>query len=440
MSTEDRVRAATRARAGLVRQVRPLELPDERPARGRRSRRARPVRDARRWLTWGGPIAAAVLVTAVALVLVLVRQAPSPPLTNGPLVPATNAPSVPASVPRYYVVLNSSGSLLVADDRTGRTLAAVSPPAGQGFYGVTAAADDRTFVVSSTDRVDNAEAKTTWYLLRITPGAAHPTRLTQLHIAPLLAQVTGLALSQDGRELAVMFANSSLQLRTYSVSSGALLGSWHTNTEYYWPEMGGANAYGLSWLADGRHVSFRFDAYAKNSTAHLVTVRTLDVGAAGHDLIAGSRLDLQVPLSVTHPAVAEPCLTSLAAPDGRSVICGTADLPAPDQPGCAGTPPSFVSYSTATGERLRVLYQYPHPCQGRNAPSPWMAAPLWTDSSASQVIGFIQILPNARAHWTTVLGLIVAGHLIPLPAPVVNSQLSITSGFAVLYRPGSIAF
>ena len=33
---EERVRAATRARAGLVGQVRPLELPDELPARGRR--------------------------------------------------------------------------------------------------------------------------------------------------------------------------------------------------------------------------------------------------------------------------------------------------------------------------------------------------------------------------------------------------------------------
>jgi hypothetical protein len=443
MSIEDRVRAATRARAGLVRQVRPLELPDELPARGRRSRhtrparRARAARDPRHWLNWGAPIAAAALVTALALVLVLLRQAPAP--QSGPAAP-TSAQPIPASVPRYYAVLAPGGVLLVADDRTGRTLAAISPPAGRAFIGVTAAADDRTFVVSSYNYLDTPKAETTWYLLRITPGAAHPTRLTQLPIAPLQAQLSGLALSQDGRELAVMFANSSLQLRTYSVSSGALLGSWHTNTDYWIPRTGGANAYGLSWLADGRHVSFRFDAYAKGSAIHLVTVRTLDVGAAGHDLIADSRLDLQVPLSVTHPAVAEPCYTSLATPDGHSVICGTADVPAPDQPGCTGTPPSFVSYSTATGEQLRVLYQYPHPCRNGDAPSPWMAAPLWTDPSASQIIGLIQILPNAPAYWTAVLGLVVAGHLTPLPPPVANSLLSVKSGFATLYDPGSIAF
>jgi hypothetical protein len=434
MSTEDRVRAATRARTALVRDIRPLELPADLPAR--------PRRRGDRWITWGAPLAAAALVMGVALILMALRQMSAPPA--GPAVP-TSAPIVPESVPRYYAVLGRSGGLLVADDRTGRTLAAVSPPAGQGFYGVTAAADDRTFVVSSTTTLGNANDETTWYLLRITPGAARPARLTQLPIAPLRANLSGLALSQDGRELAVMVSSSlqlrgSLQLRTYSVSSGALLGSWQTNTSYWLSDIGGANAYGLSWRADGRHISFRFDAYAKGSATQLVTVRTLDVGAAGHDLIADSRLDLQVPLSVTRPAVAQPCLTSLTTPDGRSVICGTADAPAPDQPGCAGTPPSFVSYSAATGERLRVLYQYPDPCRSRNARTPWLAAPLWTDSSASQVIGFIQIFPNSPAHWTAVLGLIVRGQLTPLPAPVANSLLSVDSGFALAYRPGSIAF
>ena len=46
MSTEDRVRAATRARTDLVTRIRPLELPDELAVRARRPRFAR------RWNGW----------------------------------------------------------------------------------------------------------------------------------------------------------------------------------------------------------------------------------------------------------------------------------------------------------------------------------------------------------------------------------------------------
>jgi len=422
MSTEDRVRAATRARASLVRQVRPLELPDELPARGRGSRRARPTRraraarDPRHWLNWGAPLAAAALVTALALALVLLRQAPAP--QSGPATP-TSAPSIPASVPRYYAVLDRSGGIVVADDRTGSTVVAFTAPVGQDFTGVTAAADDRTFVLSS---FDHAKAETTWYLLRITPGVpyagAYTGALRPLPIKPLRAQVSGLALSPDGRELAVMFNGASgLQLSTYSVSSGALLGSWHTSTAYWMLRTGGANAFGLSWLADGRHVSFRFDAYAKNSTVHLVQVRTLDVAAAGHDLLADSRLDLQTRLSATAPALTEPCFSSLVTPDGGRVICGTAGITVQAHPGCTGTPPSFASYSAATGEPLRVLYLSYRPCSGG------VAVPLWTDSSASQVIGLIAGTADFPRTEAPAVYLIVDGNLTPLPGSAVSSVL-----------------
>lgn len=423
---EERVRAATRARAGLVRQVRLLELPDELPARGRRGRRSRPAypaRPARHWFTWGAPLTAAALVTALALALVLLRQAPAP--QSRPATP-TSTPPVPAPVPRYFVILariSGVGGAVVADDHTGDNIAAVPPPAGQAFTGVTGAADDRTFVLGSYDN-----AVTTWYLLRITPGAADPGQVTRLPIAPLRAQVKGLALSADGRTLAVMFDGSSgVQLSTYSLSSGALLGSWHTSTSYWMVRADGANAYGLSWLADGRHVAFRFDAYAKNSASHLVTVRTLDVAAAGHDLLADSRLDLQVPLSVTSPTVSEPCFTSLAAPDGRSVVCG-AGITAQSQTSCTGTPASYVSYSTATGKRLRVLYQYPSPCPSM------IPVPLWTDSSASQVIGIAYESVGTLGRAAPLVGLIAAGHFTLLPADSVRPMLSVANPL------GGIAF
>lgn len=415
---EERVRAATRARAGLVRQVRPLELPDELPARGRRGRRFRPAypaRTARHWFTWGAPLTAAALVTALALALVLLRQAPAP--QSGPATP-TSTPSVPAQVPRYFVVLariSGVGGAVVADDHTGDNIAAVPPPAGQAFTGVTGAADDRTFVLGSY-----GDAVTTWYLLRINPGAADPGQLTRLPIAPLRAQVKGLALSADGRTLAVMFDGSSgVQLSTYSVSSGALLGSWHTNTDYWIVRADGANAYGLSWLADGRHVAFRFDAYAKNSTTHLVTVRTLEVTAAGHDLIADSRLNLQLPLSDTKPVLTEQCFSSLVTPDGGRVICGTAGITVQVNPGCAGTPPSFDSYSTATGGFLRALYLSYGQCSGG------IAVPLWTDASARQVIGLISGSAGFPRAGASGVYLIVDGNLTPFPASVVSRVLSV---------------
>jgi len=65
----------------------------------------------------------------------------------------------------------------VGDDRTGRTVAVLNPTAAQNFYGVTAAADDKTFVLMN---YEGARQETTFYLLRLTPGAAHPAQLTKL--------------------------------------------------------------------------------------------------------------------------------------------------------------------------------------------------------------------------------------------------------------------
>ena len=164
----------------------------------------------------------------------MLRQAGAP--QPGPATPAA-APPASASIPRYYVTLAYTGSTsaqmkaVVGDDRTGRRLAVVNPSASQNFYGVTAAADDRTFVLMNYSA---AKQETTWYLLRLTPGAAHPAQLTKLPIKPLAAQVNGLALSPDGRELAVMWrtattaTNAVTHLSVYSMSSGAALRTWST--------------------------------------------------------------------------------------------------------------------------------------------------------------------------------------------------------------------
>lgn len=434
MSTEDRVRAATRARADLVHDIRPLELPSERPAPARRSPRTR------RWLSWGAPLAAAALVMALALALVLLRQAPDP--RSAPA-GSSGAPPVSASIPRYYVALAYTGGTsaqmeaVVGDDQTGRRLAVIPPFAGQNFYGVTAAADDRTFVLMNAPV---GQHETTWYLLRLTPGAAHPARLTKLPIKPIAAVVDGLALSPDGRELAVMWrtattaTNAVTQLSVYSVSSGAVLGTWRTHPPQDNFARGGANAEDLSWVNGGRSLDFEWaDTVRRTPKSDKFTVRTLDVTAAGHDLLADSRLVMQAPTVVqtTSTTWTTPCASSLVTSQG-TVICGTSggsDISGAE--GCAAAPPSFVSYPAATGKPLKVLYRYPGRCLNGQP------IVLWTDPAGSRAIAFLLLaLKGKPASAGDLFGVVGAGGFTPLP-PLVTGN-----GYAAgaADSPGGIAF
>ena len=157
---------------------------------------------------------------------------------------------------------NSQLKAVVGDDQTGRTVAVLNPSASQNFYGVTAAADDRTFVVMNYAA---ATQQTTWYLLRIAPGTARPTQLTKLPIKPVVAHVAGLALSPDGRELAVMWRTATTQtnavtyLAVYSMASGAALHTWITKGDNVNAIAGGGNGEGLAWVNGDQSVDFRLD-------------------------------------------------------------------------------------------------------------------------------------------------------------------------------------
>ena len=298
MTAEDRVRAATRAIAGEVNDVRPLALPDTQPA-------ARPRR--RRW-RWIAPMMAAAAVIAVALALVMVRDARN----ASPVPPAPVSPARSGGIPAYYVALNDASrqraphQVVVGNTFTGARLATISAPAHSAFSGVTGAADDRTFVVGtkylpySSTRQD-AEPRT-WYLLRIAPGTDHPAQLTRLHIpaTPSGLDVVGMALSPDGSKFAVAvqpnmtYDSGPETLRVYSVATGALLGTWTGPTSdlgYAMPVTTDDNIY-LSWLADGHTVVF--DYHDRSAS-----VRMLDTSRPGHDLIADS---------LARPLVLEPYL------------------------------------------------------------------------------------------------------------------------------------
>lgn len=426
MSIEDRVRAATRARTDLVTGIRPLELPDELPGRARRPRTAR------RWLNWGAPLAAAALVTALAVTLALLRQADGP--QPDPAVPASGA-SGAASIPRYYVALAQTGSTssqlkaVVGDDRTGRTVAVLNPSVSQNFYGVTGAADDRTFVVMNYTA---AQQETTWYLLRLTPGAGRPTQLTKLPIKPLVAHVAGLALSPDGRKLAVMWRTATTQtnavtyLAVYSMASGAVLHTWITKGDNINAIAGGANGEALSWVDGNRSIDFRWVVFTGGThPSSTNTVRRIDVTAPGGDLLADSRVAVQLPPTAapTKTTFSMPCGRSVTTSDG-TVVCGTTSFSDVSfKEVCSTVPPSFVTYSGTTGKRLKVLYQYHGQCLEA------ASLPVWTDPTASHVIAFLLLSEKGvKASATDKFGIVADGHFTPLPKLVVGIGDAVDQG------------
>jgi hypothetical protein len=404
VSIEDRVRGATRARTDLVTQVRPLELPDELRVRARRPRVAR------RWSGWLIPLTAAVAVIAVAATLVAVRQSrtASQPVTA----------TAPGTIPRYYVELDAdgvgntgTGALIVGDDRTGKAIATVKPPHGVRFDSVQGASNDRTFVVEgdsvkSGSPPDAANAKITWYLLRIAPGTARPYELTKLPVNSPYG--LSYALSPNGRELAVesqggVSSGSGTTLALYSVSSGAKLRTWTTHTNI----ASGPAASTLSWLSDGLRLAF--SVVQTSTPVGSLQLRMLDVTGSGTDLIAASRVLLTATLA--GPAN---CWMMRVTPDGGTVVCGTQYAfisGAGSNAGCAQDGPGFTAYSVRTGKPVRVLYKYQGTC------SNGLSYVLWTDASARYVIGATEINLSSRAKHAGQLGVIADGHISPLKLP-----------------------
>jgi hypothetical protein len=407
MSIEDRIRTATRAGATLVRDIGPLAAPE--PTRLRR----RPAPTARRWGTWGIPLAAAAAVVLVALSLVAVRQfGASAPATGGP----ATSPSA-TTVPRYYAVLDNSdetdtdnGPLIVGDDLTGKVIDTISPPHGLHFDHVEGASDDRTFVILASNQFTPSTHSPAdkWYLVRIAPGTARPYQLTKLPIKMAPGSPNGIAyaLSPDGTELAVESDNgaakSFITLGIYSMSSGAELRAWST-TEDVVP---GPVQEIVSWLSDGRQVAF--SAALPNPERY--QLRTLDVTGTGTDLMTASHPVVTTPLSGAHT-----CYSLHITPDGGTVICATQYAMvagAGTNAGCANGGPGFISYSARTGKPEHILYRFGGACHNGISTLPW------TNASGTEIIGATAVdVANQGGKETAQLAVITDGRIRLLSLP-----------------------
>jgi hypothetical protein len=404
MSVKDRVSTAAEATAASVREIRPLALPENGAVPGRRKHRGR-LRSMRE--TWIIPLAAAALVAALALVLVTVRQAEAP----GPA--PTTAGTVAAGIPRYFAIASegpvSHGQMAainvtVGDVRTGKTIATITLPAiselegMSAVAGLSAAGDDRTFVVGRRDVFGDTD----YFLVHVTPGAKRVATVEHLPIPETaLGEQLGMAVSPNGKELAVLsIRGNGTTLRVYSVESGAVLRTWTAGT---WENPYIQNPVGttVSWTADNRQVAFSRVVYtSRKSSAGALEERLIGVTAPSGDLATASKVVLKAPGN---------CSSLLLTPDGGTVVCGTAYHPLVTGPAdCAKNEPMFVSYSAATGKRLRVLYQYTGPCQsGSNTV-------LWSDDSARHVVGERQrTFPGEPLQYTDQYGVAAAGTFAP---------------------------
>jgi len=425
MSAEARVRTATEAAAASVRQIRPLALPDAsavsaelRGQQGRKLPRIS-VTLGRLKETWIIPLGAAAVVVALALTLVILRNpAPQGPTTEQP---GTAAPAV-TGIPRYYAVAHQGKishigqlaaiNLTVVDVYTSKTLATVTLPATNvtvgisSAIGVSAAADDRSFVVGRRDQWGDVD----YFLVHIAPGTKQVATVTRLPIPETSPGVLlGFAVSPDGKELAVLSVRGNgTTLRIYSVTSGATLRTWTAEGWQYQGNRGPAT--GVSWTADNLQVAFSTVVPTGQGPSYS-SLEEMVIGEAepSGDLAAASRVAFEAPST---------CTSLLLTPDGGTVVCGTqVNYPASNTPvACAENAPAFVAYSVATGRFLRVLYQFTGSCV-------WTEnIVLWSDDSARHVIGESQTTFQGNPPQFSVrLGVAAAGEFAKFQTPVFDS-------------------
>lgn len=415
MSVEERVRTAAEETAALVRHVRPLTLPDSGPLSAGPGRRRGRTRTKFRE-TWLIPLAAAAVVAALVLTQVALRHSDTP-ASRPPQLSTVLPPGAVAAIPQYFAVArqgredhagDAALTVSIGNIRTGKTVATTSlpgveVPGNNSAVGASAAADDRTFVVAQ----QNIENGVAYYLAHLTLGKTDLVTATRLPIPETpVGNLLGMAVSPDGKELAALSVRGNgTTLKIYSVQSGATLRAWTAGGWKYHGD--GEWQSGVSWTADSRQVAFSDVIIPKPVPAAdgALTERVVSATAPSGDLTSASKSVLAAPDS---------CGSLLLTPDGGTVVCATmanrfsmTTVPAAD---CAQDREMYVAYSTATGQRLRTLYQYAGACSSDNAV-------LWTDDSARHVVGETELSFPGDPDGTDQYGLVTGGAFGQLPVP-----------------------
>jgi hypothetical protein len=283
-----------------------------------------------------------------------------------------------ATPPPYYVALSrvahsSSIEVTVRATATGKVLATVANNAPYSDFGwVTAAADDRTFVIAaakSPNLGDTGVVPVRLYLLRFNP-AGDTTNLSQLPISNVTVDTRAvnlsIALSPDGAHLAVI-ANTFAGLRVYSVRTG----TWRA-----WVASPSVVEMAPSWAADSRTLAYYRFRIGVGYSRRTNVISLLDTTSTDRDLVASSRTIpniLPFPYGGTYAKIA-PLGSAIVAPIGSfpgkaaGVIIGQISartgrvLLRYRLPGVVDTPD--VAWVGRSGERLIVVTSPPSPPSG----------------------------------------------------------------------------
>jgi hypothetical protein len=351
---EDRIRAATTQTAEEIApgSIAPLSLAK---VQRRRPGPAVPARGRAGWPRVLVPLAAAASVVAVVAASLALTRPTHPPASHSTRHLAAGAVTLGAApaydrsiVPPYYVALEpvplsgSSTRAMVRATATGAELAVVTPPRPyRVFTAVSAAADDRTFVLGAQRSGSGSTGQPgleKYFKLRLDP-ADHTAMLTALPIPEEPGdQVVGIAIAPDGSKLAVALEPSGQREQEIKVIS-LLTGRARTwkgssgNTDYMGAVVLGANP--LSWTADGRTLAFEEETGSSGSGNPGHEIRLLNTAAPG-----GSLWSSRVAMRFGSDAA-----DSMITPDGSKIVV----------PVITQTTREFAEYSVTTGKRVAVL-------------------------------------------------------------------------------------
>lgn len=439
---EDRVRDAIAAKAAEVPPdaVPPLRLLARRRTsfsltHGGREREGglaeragrRRTRSGRTWTrrAWTAPLGAVAGVAAVLAVVFALTSV----IHSGR--PANARPAGLAALPRYYVALTFTGpggccepglvspqtSAVVRATATGRALAAVAPPLPYGtFVGISAAADDRTFVLAAQElsRYDPANdgkppvPATKFFLLRLDPGRSGPgvkVTLTPLPIPviPDGTAVSDFALSPDGSRLAMVAARADVRrpylqnLSVYNLAAGTERSYRPAGVGYPYtggvPDLVPITPNTLSWGADNRTLAFAWREWTGSGE-----VRLLDTDQPGSGLLANSRV--AIPWSRTRFWAQ----IQLGA-DGQEIFANV------NNPYKGGSIEHLAEFSAQTGKHIRtfnVIRDMAVDVEQIHWISPSGRVLIVTDERRGR--------HHSNAHFADVdAGMLADGHYTPLP-------------------------
>ena len=432
---------------------------------------SRPARRTPALLAWGA--AAVAIVIAGTLVAVIVRgapgggvastvaTAPAPvqstgvpaaarvPAAAGTL-PAPGSVPVTTGAPEYYVSTDTEGNLMATDTVTGQQIARVPSPDGYQFTGVTAAADDRTFVVVAS----TATERRSWFRVTLDPGSAQPLRLTQLPVPSVFgdgAVTDGFALSGSGTELAVALhlsaitpANQRQQaaVEVYSVATGTLLRDWSTTMPSgQWafgyspvgPSSDALETNALTWVEGDRAVVFPVKWHSADNLVH-VTMRRLDLYASGSDLLGGSRViwSQQGPADSARYQGCDSSDDPLVSADGKTVSCWSvseAPTPGSNQKKLVDWTLTWQVYFDTVPGAPRDVFRKTFTGEPVNS-IPFLNV-VWTDTAGGTVLGFWSFSTGNVNQVQQGFGTVSAsGRFQDLPRPAQNVGPGTVKGIA----------